>query len=65
MDGRRYTQSTVAGLEDAMACLVSVELALEVLHERVDNAKWILSATRQGPNEYDKERPAIRTAGIR
>ena len=54
----RHTHRTAAGIEDALAVLIDVEMDLEALMLRTARAAEILRLVRAGPHEYDPERPA-------
>ena len=51
----RQTGATMAGLEDAMAALVSVQYNRNIEQERLDATLRMLQQLRKGPYEYKSE----------
>lgn len=49
---RRHTHRTIAGLEDAMALIIDMEIEADALMARLRTARQILGRTRQGPEAY-------------
>ena len=55
---RNHTHKTIAGIEDAIAVLVDSQFTADELQARLDTARRILGAVRQGPHAYDPDREA-------
>jgi len=49
---RRHTHSTIAGIEDATALLIDLEIEAEAMKARLDTVRRILGKTREGPESY-------------
>jgi hypothetical protein len=60
--GKRHTENTTAGIEDALAVLmrIAVEEQMQADYRRVwiEKAQTILQATREGPRAYPVDSPA-------
>ncbi len=55
---KRHTYSTIAGLEDAMAVIIDIQMNLDADRERIESAHQILQTLRSGPRSYYPDRPA-------
>lgn len=54
----RHTHRTAAGIEDALAVLLDIEIDMDVLSLRLRKITNILREVRAGPHAYDPEKPA-------
>lgn len=54
----RHAHRTAAGLEDALAVLLDVQIEVDILTNRVNRALTILREVRAGPHSYNPEQPA-------
>jgi len=52
-----HSHRTVAGIEDATAVVIDLLFEVEAEHARLESLRQILGAVRQGPYNYDPERP--------
>lgn len=50
---KRHTHRTIAGLEDAMALIIDMEIEADCLMARLRTARQILGRTREGPESYE------------
>lgn len=53
----RQSGATMAGLEDAMSSLISLQYNRQIEGERLDAALRTLQQLRKGPYEYDPDQP--------
>jgi hypothetical protein len=58
MKGKRHTYRTSAGLEDATAVVIDVAMHQRAEAARLQQALEILRELREGPQNYDPDRPA-------
>ena len=57
---KAHTHRTIAGIEDAQAVAVDLVFQVEAERARLNSLLDILGAVRQGPYEYDPDRPCGR-----
>lgn len=62
---QRHTHKTAAGIEDALAITIDLEMEIEILFARIGNLTNVLRRLREGPHSYDEDRPAGQRLTIR
>lgn len=50
---RRHTHRTIAGIEDATALVIDLEIEAAAMQARLDTVRRILGKTREGPESYE------------
>lgn len=58
LNGRHLSNRAIAGVEDATAILIDLEVENQIVNARLSNLRDVLSVLRNKPHEYNPDRPS-------
>jgi hypothetical protein len=58
LNGRHLSNRAIAGVEDATAILIDLEVENQIVNARLSNLRDVLSVLRNKPHEYNSDRPS-------
>jgi outer membrane murein-binding lipoprotein Lpp len=56
LNGRHLSNRAIAGVEDATAILIDLEVENQIVNARLNNLRDVLSVLRNKPHEYNPDR---------